>query len=319
MTNQALANFSNFKRLTMNQNEAEGTWELIGKIANLLPADIKKDDFTNALMHAMEKSMLKETNLPVEVAVLLARDCGKLGIVPDNKQAAIVCFKGTWQLMLMIGGVYAIAQNCGVSKWVTRTVYENDVFAFGIGDDGEEYMKWEMATGDRGKCIGAFSKVFMKSGLSYFEYMNRADLDRIQNSAPKSPAWRDWTDEMRRKCVAKRHAKTIPFDDGRRMQQAIDHDNVAMGFENAKDITNDVNARQSADTGDQQASIVGGEPAKSAEPAKSPTPPASDKTGAGAGAVEADIVQDGGGGQDSGQEDGDPRPQPPVPSGEGDQ
>jgi recombinational DNA repair protein RecT len=63
------------------------------------------------------------------------------------------------------------------------------------------------------RVVGAYACVKLKSGGKLARFLPKSDIEKIRNSAKSkdSPAWRNWWEEMARKCALKRTLKDAPL------------------------------------------------------------------------------------------------------------
>lgn len=132
---------------------------------------------------------------------------GQAYLVPYNRQGRLIC-----QLIPGYRGYIALARRSGEVKSVTaQVVYENDRFEMEYGL--EETLKHTPAEGNRGKPKGAYVIFRYKDDSHSFDYMSRADIEKIRerSKAKDSGPWvTDW-DEMAKKTVIRRHIKLVPL------------------------------------------------------------------------------------------------------------
>jgi len=138
------------------------------------------------------------------------------GLLPDGNLGALVVYKSkggtkTVSWLPMIAGIRQKVRNSGeIEAWETDVVYERDVWEYERGDHPRIVHK--PTPGDRGKVIAAYSIAWFKSGHVSREWMWLEDLEKVRatSKAERGP-WQQWTEEMYRKTVAKRHAKVLPM------------------------------------------------------------------------------------------------------------
>jgi recombination protein RecT len=151
--------------------------------------------------------------------------CAGDGLVPDNREAALVEFKanlGTkeapnWgkkiQYMPMVDGVLKRARQSGeVSLITARAVYQNDQFDYWVDEHGEHINHRPLFTGDRGPMILVYAMAKMKTGDVVIEPMTMADIERVKASSKTSGfgPWKDWFDRMALKSALHRLARRLP-------------------------------------------------------------------------------------------------------------
>lgn len=188
-----------------------------GQFKAALPAHIPVERFARVVMTALQNSplLLKcERRSLWNAAMKAAQD----GLLPDGREGAMAPYKdkrGNFQAqwMPMILGLRKKARNSGeIATWDAHCVYENDEFAFELGD--EPFIRHKPALGDRGKIIAAYSIAVLKDGSKSREVMSIKEIEgvRLKSKAQKGP-WDDavFYPEMVRKTVARRHSKMLPM------------------------------------------------------------------------------------------------------------
>lgn len=189
-------------------------------VQSLLPAHVSFDRFTNAAAVALAaNSDLFNADRQSVINALTA--CAKDGLIPDNREAAMVVFKrkqanGDWkylaQYMPMIDGVLKRARQSGeISIIAARAVYQNDNFRVWLDDNGEHIL-YEPTLGSRGEMIGAVAYARMKSGEFQFEWLNLDDIAKVRAASKNSDTgpWKDWFESMSRKSAAHRLCRRLP-------------------------------------------------------------------------------------------------------------
>lgn len=190
------------------------------QVQNLLPSHVSFDRFTHAASVAIANSEdLKVADRQTVINALVS--CAKDGLIPDNREAAIVVFSkkaanGSWfkvaQYMPMIDGVLKRARQSGeISIIATRVVYENDKFRAWLDDNGEHIL-YEPTLGERGAMLGALAYAKMKTGEFQFEWMNLDDINKVRSASKNSDKgpWVDWYESMSRKSVMHRLCRRLP-------------------------------------------------------------------------------------------------------------
>lgn len=190
------------------------------KVQSLLPAHVSFERFTHAASVAIANSEdLKVADGQSVINALVS--CAKDGLIPDNREAAIVVYKkktanGDWvkfaQYMPMIDGVLKRARQSGeISIIATRVVYENDQFRAWLDDNGE-HIHYEPTLGSRGDMIGALAYARMKSGEFQFEWLNLDDIEKVRSASKNSDSgpWVNWYESMSRKSAAHRLCRRLP-------------------------------------------------------------------------------------------------------------
>lgn len=136
------------------------------------------------------------------------------GLLPDGREGAIVAYAGKAQWMPMVFGLRKKARNSGeIIDWDCQVVFSNDDFRISLGDHPK--IDHDIAIGDRGVPLGAYSIAHLKDGGTSREWMSVSEIEaiRIKSSRAKKGPWHEpeFYTEMMRKTVARRHSKNLPM------------------------------------------------------------------------------------------------------------
>jgi recombination protein RecT len=182
------------------------------QFAAALPAHIPVEKFERVVLTALA---LNSDLLAVDRKSLFLA-CNKAaqdGLLPDGREGAIVSFAGKAAWLPMIGGIIKRMRQSGeLSTLSANVVYENDHFAYVLGDE-ERIEHKPLLIGDRGKPILCYAIAKLKDGGIQREVMTAADVERARkvSRAPNSLMWKDFWGEGARKTVIKRLAKYLPL------------------------------------------------------------------------------------------------------------
>lgn len=173
------------------------------------------------ILKCTQASIMETINRAAELGLDLSGTLGEAYPVPFNNKIKFKDPDGrereTWamQLQLIIGyrGMEKLAWQSGeVESIDAEVVCANDSFVFKKGTT--VLVEWTPClTGDRGEIIGAYACVSIKGGGKLARFLPTVDLIKIRNSSKSkdSPAWRNWLEEMYRKCALKRTLKDAPL------------------------------------------------------------------------------------------------------------
>ena len=135
------------------------------------------------------------------------------GLLPDGREGALVIYGGKVQWLPMVAGIRKRVRQSGeIATWDAYVVRQKDDFDFAFGDKPYINHKPSMEA-DRGPIIAAYSVATLKSGEISREVMMKSQLDQVKRASKSSGSgpWKDWEEEMCRKSVLKRHAKSLPM------------------------------------------------------------------------------------------------------------
>jgi recombination protein RecT len=197
--------------------------------AQELVSRVRGDDFKQQIALALPEGMPAERFLRATVTALMANPdlaqqashdtiftallrSAQDGLVPDGREAAIVVYSGKAQYQPMVGGLRKIA---GEHSWalVTEVVKEQDTFEYELGLDPKLRHVPARPGIDRGKTIAAYCVASHPNGHRFVEVMLIDELEQIRATSkkPTSGPWKDWTDRMYEKTVAKRTFAKLPL------------------------------------------------------------------------------------------------------------
>lgn len=169
--------------------------------------------------------------------------CAADGLVPDNREAALVEFstkvkvngQDQWikkiQYMPMVDGVLKRARQSGeVSVITARAVYENDTFDYWVDEHGEHLNHRPLFTGARGKMILVYAMAKMKTGDVIVEPMTIEEVDKVRAASKTGTygPWKDWYERMALKSALHRLARRLP--NSSEIMEMLDHGNFMYDF-----------------------------------------------------------------------------------------
>ena len=192
-------------------------------VQSVLPASVKMSTFVRCAAVAMvgSKDLI---NADRDSVIMALTQCAKDGLVPDNKEAAIVTFntnaaaKGQpkqWvtkaQYMPMIDGVMKRARMSGqISILSSKAVFNEDIFKYWMDENGEHINYEPTYQGGYMRLAFAFARLI--SGELIVEVMSKADVDKVRAASKTGQygPWKDWYERMACKAVMHRLARRLP-------------------------------------------------------------------------------------------------------------
>ena len=190
-----------------------------------LPAHIPVERFARVVMTAVQNnpSLWHADRASLwNASMRAAQD----GLLPDGREGALVIYKTKekdehgrerWiskvQWLPMIAGLRKKVRNSGeIKDWNAQVVHLKDEFEFELGD--EPFIKHKpFLAGDRGPIVAAYSIARFATGELSREVMTRSEIEKVRSvsKAKGDGPWTEWFEEMCRKTVARRHAKSLPM------------------------------------------------------------------------------------------------------------
>ena len=206
------------------------------EFAKSLPATIPSQKFLRVVKDAIGRNRELMECTPASVINACAK-AAQDGLLIDGREAALVIFdkrqqvNGKWQTVAreaqyipMVFGLRKLIYQSGeVSSMATGIVYQKEM------DEGRfEYEEGTNAhlthrpilTDDLGPPVAVYSVVTFKNRTHSIEVMRWSAVMKIAKSQRKNVddrgnlkgVWKDHTDEMARKTVLRRHAKSLPLE-----------------------------------------------------------------------------------------------------------
>jgi recombination protein RecT len=184
----------------------------VSQLRLALPAHITPERFQRVAWTAIANSEGIPDCTPDSVINALTK-CAQDGLMPDNKEAAIVKYGSVATYMPMVYGLIKRMRNSGEVKDVNAfVVYSEDKFEYQIKNGIQECVHVPSFSANRGDLVLAYAVVMILDGSTHIEVMTKAEIEKARNSgrAANSPAWKNWYDEMAKKTVIHRAAKRVP-------------------------------------------------------------------------------------------------------------
>jgi len=192
-------------------------------VESVLPEHIKMTSFVRCAAIAMTQSKdLAEADK--DSVIMALTKCATDGLIPDNKEAALVTFNTNigdknhkqWvkkaQYLPMIDGVLKRARMSGqIAAMSAKAVFTGDEFDYWIDEDGE-HLNYRPTYEARGDFKLAFAFAKLKSGDLIVEVMTLDDVNKVKDASKtgKFGPWVDWFDRMACKAVFHRLARRLP-------------------------------------------------------------------------------------------------------------
>ncbi len=210
-----------------------------------LPKHLTADRLLRVAMTSIQRTpKLLDCTQPSLLACIMT--CAQLGLEPDQflGQAYLVPFGNVCTLIPGYRGYIALARRSGEVQSVSaQAVYAKDHFIlqYGIAENLEhipyEPSETELDTKEpRGPFKGSYVIFKYKDGSYSFDYMGKAEIDRIRkrSKAASDGPWVTDYAEMAKKTVIKRHAKLAPLSV--EFQRAVALEDRAMAGESQADL-----------------------------------------------------------------------------------
>ncbi len=186
--------------------------KMLSQFKLALPANVTPEKFQRVAMTAVLNNA-DVAMCTVQSVMTSLLKCAQDGLLPDNREAAIVKYKDQAQYMPMVYGIIKRMRNSGsVTNVNAYCVYANDIFDYEIENGVERIRHKPCINGNRGEFILAYAVIGIEDSNPHIEVMLKEDIDKARKSskAPNSPAWTGWYEEMAKKCVLHRAGKRVP-------------------------------------------------------------------------------------------------------------
>ena len=167
------------------------------RVYDILVREVSNNEnIRNCTVVSIMRSAVEAVKLGLEFTGTLAQ----CYLVPFGKECTlIVSYRGLMQMMRDADStIVDIEAQC---------VHENDSLTV---DERTLHHAYDLM-GERGKTVGAYCRVTYEGGREKFEFMTRAQVEKIRaiSKAKNASAWKDHWDEMARKTVVRRLAKYL--------------------------------------------------------------------------------------------------------------
>lgn len=195
--------------------------QFMEQVAMVLPPTVTVAKFirvtTTALLADPDIAKL-ETNSVLRALVQAAT----AGLMPDNKEAAIVGRGGKAVFQPMIGGFRRIAAEYG---WTlkTKAVYAGDFFEH-VEEPVEDVKHTPARPGvERGELIGAYAKAIHNDGRVLYRVMYAEDIGKRRAQATTQAIWNKWPAEMFEKTAGRDLFADLPLAESDLERERIKH------------------------------------------------------------------------------------------------
>lgn len=137
------------------------------------------------------------------------------GLMPDNREAALVVYGDQVQYQPMVQGLVKLARQSGdIISISSEVVYSNDTFKLDFNMDGIDFCHSPCWTGDRGEPILVWATVKLKSGETMARAYPKKRIDQIASRSKQSSNYsptqgKDW-EEFWRKAAIRNILKYAP-------------------------------------------------------------------------------------------------------------
>lgn len=201
------------KQLTPSEDLKRGLELMAPQFKMALPSHVTQEKFIRAIQTAVgnNPALLQANRQSLYSAAMRAAE---VGLMPDGKFSALVCYGDKVNFMIMIAGTLRLLRNSGeLSTISAEIIYKNDVFEYWTDTEGPHLMHKPTMFGDRGDQVGAFAFAKMKDGSIYIEVMDMNQLNKIKklSKSPDKGPWSQFPEEMQKKTILRRLAKRLPM------------------------------------------------------------------------------------------------------------
>jgi len=198
--------------------QAEGNMVLYKKEAMFAMQSIQKSEWLQQCdPHSIQNAVINVASIG-------------LSLNPANAYAYIVPRDGHACLDVSYKGLIKLATDSGSVLWAkAMLVYQDDEFEM-RGIEQMPLHKFDPFKKDRGPVIGGYCAAKLHDGTYLIDTMSREELDKVRDtSKAKKGPWATWTEEMMKKTLIKRAAKTWPNTN--RLDKAVEIVNAHEGME----------------------------------------------------------------------------------------
>jgi recombination protein RecT len=178
------------------------------KISIALPSHMKADRMMRVAATAAQKNPALMNATPPSF-MLAMLDLSSMGLEPDGRRAALVCYKNEVKAMVMYQGLVEMMMRTGLVSYIhADTVCDKDVFEYSMGTVTKHVINFREP---RGPVYAVYAIIHFKDGTEKTEVMSTADIEAVRKrsrAANDGPWVTDWA-EMAKKTVFRRAAKWV--------------------------------------------------------------------------------------------------------------
>jgi recombination protein RecT len=144
-----------------------------------------------------------------------AMRCAQQGLLPDNREAALVPFKNRVQYLPMVGGLLKLFRNSGQFKWVTAgIVYEGEEYEHYISEGGEHFRHVPGDNIEGKKIRRVYALATTKDGGSFIADLPLSEINKrkaMSRATREDAPWKQWEREMQLKTAIRVLSKLLPM------------------------------------------------------------------------------------------------------------
>lgn len=182
----------------------------------IVPDDRAGEFWTQISIMAKQSPAIRNARPDSFITAMLA--CVTLDLMPNTPEglAYIIPYKDSVQFQIGYKGLMRLAYRSGeVVRINTEVVYDGDEFEYELGLEPKlrHIPNREVKRTDTSLITHAYAVIKLKNGETFFEVMDRSELDKIKEFAKASTTdapWNKWFAEQCKKTVLKRAFKLIP-------------------------------------------------------------------------------------------------------------
>lgn len=197
--------------------------DFLEQIRESLPESVTLDRFKRVSITAVRSNPDLAKADPASLLASIIR-CAQDGLLPDQREAALVIYKGKVGYLRMIGGIRKIAAEYG---WAIRTnvVYENDTFDY--TDEPPEIHHRPVRPGEpRGNLIAAYAVATHRDGRRLQTVLHPDDVAKRRAKAQTQQVWNEWPAQMWEKSAGHDIFGQLPLDSADLRVSRVLHDGV---------------------------------------------------------------------------------------------
>lgn len=197
-------------------------------ISDALPEDFNKARFVqNAIALLNDNAELAK--LPQEKLLPGLLKGAYLGLDFLSNECYLIPYQNNLRFSPSYRGLIKLAKKYSVrpiKNIYANIVREGDEFEYGIKEN-KPYINFTPKPLSDAAIIGAYAVVEYEDGDIAYETMNKTQLDTCKHlGAQSGNAWKNFADEMYKKCVIRRLCKSITLELKAKAQSAFNEDNV---------------------------------------------------------------------------------------------
>jgi recombination protein RecT len=199
----------------------------LSELAKVLPSRQAAESFARICLTAINGSPAIRGCTKASI-LRCVFDLATINLAPNTPlgHAFLIPYGGELTVQIGYRGWCELCQRTGHVKTIQADVVrEGDEFQFQKGKELVVIHSPSLGAKEKRPVLGAYAYISLLNGGENAEWMDADELKRIEVLGKNSPAWKNFGDEMRKKCPLKRMLKVMQIGNSPNVARAIEIEN----------------------------------------------------------------------------------------------